>query len=311
MRRAARRPRHPAVQRRQRIELALDRPVGADEGRALRRTGAVGCDRDQCGAGAARDAGKRRRCRMLEMHQAYRKGDRKRLAALLPQVRGHPLEPWGAYWELRARLDEASGPQEVQDFPGSAGPAPTRRTGCATTGCSCWASAGTGRHLLRRIPELPHAATTARYAATHLLVAAPLQNPVLNAHQSAEVRRSLATRSARPTMVAPPRPIACWESQKLTPLDAWRKARLAVEANRPKRCACRGAERGRARCPWHRCAELIANPANFLSLARTWRCVQSPQGDGDAGPGASMAANDVDAAIRQPKENKWAIAADG
>jgi soluble lytic murein transglycosylase len=42
---------------------------------------------------------------MLEMNQAFRKGDRKRLAALLPQVRGHALEPWAAYWELRARLD--------------------------------------------------------------------------------------------------------------------------------------------------------------------------------------------------------------
>jgi soluble lytic murein transglycosylase len=36
---------------------------------------------------------------------------------LLPAVRGHALEPWAAYWELRARLDTAS-LQEVQDFLG-------------------------------------------------------------------------------------------------------------------------------------------------------------------------------------------------
>jgi soluble lytic murein transglycosylase len=35
--------------------------------------------------------------------------------------------------------------------------------------------------------------------------------------------------------------------KKLTPLDAWRKARLAVEANRPQGGACRGRAR-RARC---------------------------------------------------------------
>jgi soluble lytic murein transglycosylase len=34
---------------------------------------------------------------------------------LLPQVRGHVLEPWAAYWELRARLDEAT-TSEVRQF---------------------------------------------------------------------------------------------------------------------------------------------------------------------------------------------------
>ena len=45
---------------------------------------------------------------LVEMQQAFRKSDRKRLTALLPQTQGHALEPWAAYWELRARLDEAS-----------------------------------------------------------------------------------------------------------------------------------------------------------------------------------------------------------
>src|SRR5690348_12872239 len=52
---------------------------------------------------------------ILEMAQAFRRNDKARLAQLLPAVRGHALEPWGAYWELRARLDTASA-QEVQDF---------------------------------------------------------------------------------------------------------------------------------------------------------------------------------------------------
>ena len=52
---------------------------------------------------------------LLEMHQAFRKGDRKKLEQLLPAVRGHALEPWAAYWELKARLNEATS-QEVQAF---------------------------------------------------------------------------------------------------------------------------------------------------------------------------------------------------
>ncbi|HSI55885.1 MAG TPA: transglycosylase SLT domain-containing protein [Ramlibacter sp.] len=52
---------------------------------------------------------------VLEMNQAFRQGNRAKLTQLLPQARGHALEPWAAYWELRARLDTAN-PQEVQDF---------------------------------------------------------------------------------------------------------------------------------------------------------------------------------------------------
>ena len=52
---------------------------------------------------------------VIEMNKAFRRGDKGRLTQLLPQARGHALEPWAAYWELKARLDEAS-PQEVKDF---------------------------------------------------------------------------------------------------------------------------------------------------------------------------------------------------
>ena len=52
---------------------------------------------------------------ILEMNKAFKRGDKDRLAQLLPQARGHALEAWAAYWELKARLNEASA-QEVQDF---------------------------------------------------------------------------------------------------------------------------------------------------------------------------------------------------
>ena len=52
---------------------------------------------------------------LLEMQQAFRKGDRKKLEQLLPAARGHALEPWAAYWELKARLADATAP-EIQSF---------------------------------------------------------------------------------------------------------------------------------------------------------------------------------------------------
>jgi len=52
---------------------------------------------------------------LIDMQQAFRKKDRVRLAQLLPQARGHALEPWAAYWELRARLEDAQA-SEVDAF---------------------------------------------------------------------------------------------------------------------------------------------------------------------------------------------------
>ena len=52
---------------------------------------------------------------LLEMNSAFQKGQGKRLTELLPQAKGHILEPWAAYWELRARLDNASA-DEVEGF---------------------------------------------------------------------------------------------------------------------------------------------------------------------------------------------------
>jgi soluble lytic murein transglycosylase len=43
-----------------------------------------------------------------DMQQAFKRGDRKQLSALLPKAQGHLLEPWAAYWELSSRLDTAS-----------------------------------------------------------------------------------------------------------------------------------------------------------------------------------------------------------
>ena len=52
---------------------------------------------------------------VVQKNQALKRGDRKKLAVRLPQAKGHALEPYAAYWELKARLDEASA-RDVQDF---------------------------------------------------------------------------------------------------------------------------------------------------------------------------------------------------
>ncbi|MDO8274374.1 MAG: lytic transglycosylase domain-containing protein, partial [Serpentinimonas sp.] len=52
---------------------------------------------------------------LLDMGRAFERNDHARLAALLPQVAGHPLEPLAAYWELSARLRSAS-PEEIRAF---------------------------------------------------------------------------------------------------------------------------------------------------------------------------------------------------
>ncbi len=48
---------------------------------------------------------------LLEMRDAYDRKDTAALAAALPRLQGHPLEPLAAYWELSARLEQASEPE--------------------------------------------------------------------------------------------------------------------------------------------------------------------------------------------------------
>ncbi|MDR3371418.1 transglycosylase SLT domain-containing protein [Rhodoferax sp.] len=52
---------------------------------------------------------------LLQMQQAYRRGDAERLATLLPLAQGSRLEPWAAYWALSARLETAT-PDEISAF---------------------------------------------------------------------------------------------------------------------------------------------------------------------------------------------------
>ena len=51
----------------------------------------------------------------MAMREAFRVNDARKLDALAPRLKGHVLEPYAAYWQLRVRLDDAE-PQAVRAF---------------------------------------------------------------------------------------------------------------------------------------------------------------------------------------------------
>ncbi len=171
---------------------------------------------------------------ILEMQQAYRQGNRVKLAQLLPQVRGHALEPWAAYWELKNRLDTASA-QEIQDFfaryPGTYQEDRLRNDWLLLLGQRRdWATFAAEYPKYRMNDD--REVRCYALLATHLT-----QGAAEPAGLPDEVRRNwMAQReaddgctTAAATLIADGQ-----GPRRMTVLDAWRKARLAVEANRPR-----------------------------------------------------------------------------
>jgi soluble lytic murein transglycosylase len=163
---------------------------------------------------------------VVEMGQAFRKGDRKRLTQLLPQAQGHVLQPWAAYWELKARLDDAS-PQEVQDF-------------LARHAGSYVEDRLRNDWLLLLGRRRDWSLFAAEYPAYRMRDDREVRCYSLLVHHlrtgedvSAEVRRLWhAQRDADDgCQHAADRLVS---ARLLKPADVWRKARLAMDANRPR-----------------------------------------------------------------------------
>lgn len=158
---------------------------------------------------------------LLDMQQAFRKGDAKQLTALLPQVRNHPLEIWGAYWELKARLDSATA-AEVRDFlarySGSYQEDRLRNDWLLLLGQRRDWAAFAAEHPLYRMGD-------DREVRCYALALEFLQQ---GSDVSAEVRRNwYAQREAGDgCALAADR---LHDAGKLSDLDLWRKARLAME----------------------------------------------------------------------------------
>ncbi len=166
---------------------------------------------------------------LLQMKQAFQRGDRGRLTALLTQARGHVLEPWAAYWELKARLNEAS-PQEVQDFlaryAGSYQEDRLRNDWLLLLGQRRDWDGFAAMHASYRMGD------DAQVRCYAVLVDMLRSGNATAAHAD-EVRRNWFAQRDNDDgcATAADRLVS---ARMLSPNDVWKKARLAVEANRPQ-----------------------------------------------------------------------------
>lgn len=195
---------------------------------------------------------------LLQMKQAAQRGDKARLTGLLPQALGHALEPWAAYWELKARLGEAS-TQEVQDFLARYGGTyqedRMRNDWLLLAGQRRdWDSFGALHPDFRMNDD----AQVRCYA----ILVETLRSASATQAQADEVRRNwFAQRELDDgCLTAADRMIG---ARLMSPNDAWKKARLAIEANRPQ--AARAAVTLVAPDAIGLFDEMNANPAKFLA----------------------------------------------
>ena len=195
---------------------------------------------------------------LVEMSKAFRRGDKGRLAQLLPQARGHALEPWAAYWELKARLEEASA-RDVQDFL-------TRYAGTYQEDRlrNDWLLLlGQRRDWAAFAAEYPnYRMNDDREVRCYALLIEHLKNPAIDVRLSDEVRKNwYAQREADDGCTAAAERLV--GSKNLTPHDVWLKARLALEANRPR--AAQGAVAIIAPDAVGMLTELLSSPIKFLT----------------------------------------------
>ena len=171
---------------------------------------------------------------LLEMQQAFRQGDKARLAQLLPQAQGHPLEAWAAYWELRARLDTAT-PEEVRQFlarfAGTYQEDRLRNDWLLMLGKQQRWELFLQEHPKFRMND-------DREVRCYALLAQFMRDGPASANAVVdEVRRLwLAQREADDGCTAAAYTLASNPAgaKLITPADAWRKARQSIEANRPR-----------------------------------------------------------------------------
>ena len=195
---------------------------------------------------------------IVEMNQAFKRGDRKKLSTLLPQAKGHALEPYAAYWELKARLDEASS-KEVQDFfaryPGTYQEDRLRNDWLLLLGQRRDWTAFAAEYPNYRMGD-------DKEVRCYALLVEHLKNPAADARLSDEVRKNWYTqrdaddgcRAAAERLVG---------TKNLNVQDVWQKARLALETNRPR--AARDAVAIISPESVGMVTELINSPTKFLS----------------------------------------------
>ncbi len=235
---------------------------------------------------------------ILEINQAFRRGDRKRVTALLPQARGHALEPWAAYWELKLRLQEATA-QEVDSFiasyPGTYQEDRLRNDWLLLLGQRRDWAGFAAEHPQYRMGD-------DKEVRCYALLVESLQGATKPARQAAiadEVRKSwLSQRDADDGCTSAAERLV--GTKNLTADDVWQKARQAAEANRPK--AARDAVALIAPEAVGMVTELFNSPIKFLtsnSLA-----VRKTRKELIALALIRLASTDIDGAVNM-MDNKW------
>ena len=199
---------------------------------------------------------------ILDMNQAFKRGDRKKLTASLPQVAGHALEPWAAYWELKSRLGEASG-QEVRDFmsryAGSYQEDRLRNDWLLLLGQRRDWAAFAAEHPQYRMGD-------DKEVRCYALLVEHLKNPVTTLQNTSQIAEEvkknwLLQRDADDGCTAAAERL--YGSKNLNADDVWQKARQAAESNRPK--AARDAVAIISPESVGMVNELFSSPAKFLS----------------------------------------------
>lgn len=234
---------------------------------------------------------------ILEMQRAFLRSDKARLAQLLPQAQGHALEPWAAYWELRTRLDTAP-PQELQQFfarfPGTYQEDRLRNDWLQVLGQRRdWDTFAQEYPKFRMKDD--------REVRCYALLVQALRDPLALPAVSEDVRRNwLAQREADDGCTLAAASVYGKPGSRLSTADVWRKARQAVEANRPRAAAAALEIVKPEAAPL--LAELNASPTRFLTskvfaASRTRRELVGLAL-------IKLAASDVENAASQ-LENKW------
>jgi soluble lytic murein transglycosylase len=162
---------------------------------------------------------------ILDMAQAFKRGDKAKLAQLLPQARGHVLEAQAIYWDIKSRLQQASA-TEVQDalqrMAGSYHEDRLRNDWLLLLGQRRdWASFAAEYPQYRMNDD------------REVRCYARLIEHTQGGDVADEVRRNWYTqRDADEGCTSAAQ--ALYTSKKLTAADVWRKARTSMEINRPR-----------------------------------------------------------------------------
>lgn len=199
---------------------------------------------------------------LLAMREAFRRNNTAELAALLPQVRGHRLEPLAIYWHTRARLDTAS-------------PADIRQVLQRMAG-TYWEDRLRNDWLLQLGQQRDWANFSTELAQYRMnddrqVQCYTLMRDVLSARTNgADAARQLvplwhAQRDAEEACAATAKFLL--DTGHLRPLAVWQRARLGMDANRPRVVA---QAVGMLNPDWVRPVETVAgNPEKYLNEKMT------------------------------------------